>query len=140
MESWDDRHVTGLPDRIANRTPVPRRTTNPDARQASGGVLPCGEDVRGAFNLAADPIVSGPVLAEVMGARLHELSPTAVRAGLATAWHLRDRRRSRRCLISSWHRLAGARSLRSGVEMYWSSLEPLDVGDGCVEEAVRQIR
>ena len=32
------------------------------------------------------------------------------------------------------------RSLRSGVEMYWSPLELLDVGDGCVEEAVRQVR
>jgi nucleoside-diphosphate-sugar epimerase len=46
-------------------------------------------DVRGAFNLAAEPIVTGPVLAEVMGARLVEVPPIVVRAGLATAWHLR---------------------------------------------------
>jgi nucleoside-diphosphate-sugar epimerase len=46
-------------------------------------------NVRGAFNLAAEPIVTGAVLAEILGARLLELPPSVVRAGLATAWHLR---------------------------------------------------
>jgi nucleoside-diphosphate-sugar epimerase len=46
-------------------------------------------DVRGAFNLAADPVVTGALLADVMGAKLVELPPKLVRAGMATAWHLR---------------------------------------------------
>ena len=46
-------------------------------------------DVRGAFNLAADPVVTGELLADVMGARLVEISPKVVRAGMATAWNLR---------------------------------------------------
>jgi nucleoside-diphosphate-sugar epimerase len=46
-------------------------------------------DVRGAFNLAAPPVLDGPRLAEALGARLAELPPTVVRAGLAIAWHLR---------------------------------------------------
>ena len=46
-------------------------------------------DVRGAFNLAADPVVTGELLADVMGAKLVEISPKLVRAGMATAWHFR---------------------------------------------------
>jgi nucleoside-diphosphate-sugar epimerase len=46
-------------------------------------------DVRGPFNLAADPVVTGEVLADVMGAKLVPIPPKLVRAGMATAWHLR---------------------------------------------------
>jgi nucleoside-diphosphate-sugar epimerase len=46
-------------------------------------------DERGAFNLAADPIIDGSILAAALGARLIPLPPALVRAGLATAWHLR---------------------------------------------------
>ncbi len=46
-------------------------------------------DERGAFNLAAPPILDGEVLASVLGARLVLVPPQAVRAALAVAWHLR---------------------------------------------------
>jgi UDP-glucose 4-epimerase len=46
-------------------------------------------DERGAFNLAADPIIDGSVLADALGARLVTVPPAVIRAGLATAWHLR---------------------------------------------------
>jgi nucleoside-diphosphate-sugar epimerase len=44
--------------------------------------------VRGAFNLAADPIVDSEALGEVFGARPIELPARAVRAGLAAAFRL----------------------------------------------------
>lgn len=46
-------------------------------------------DVRGAFNLAADPVLDGPTLAAALGARLVGVPAAVVRAALATAWHLR---------------------------------------------------
>jgi nucleoside-diphosphate-sugar epimerase len=44
---------------------------------------------RGAFNLAAEPVLDGARLAELLDARLLELPPFVVRGALATAWHLR---------------------------------------------------
>ena len=46
-------------------------------------------DVRGAFNLAAEPILDGPTLADALGARLLTVPPAVVRAVMATAWHAR---------------------------------------------------
>jgi UDP-glucose 4-epimerase len=46
-------------------------------------------DARGAFNLAADPVIDGPVLAEIVGARLVEVPRSLVRGAVATGWHLR---------------------------------------------------
>ncbi|MFF7814059.1 NAD-dependent epimerase/dehydratase family protein [Streptomyces roseolus] len=46
-------------------------------------------DVRGAFNLAADPVVDGALLGEMFGARPVRVPAGAVRGALATAWHLR---------------------------------------------------
>lgn len=45
-------------------------------------------DVRGAFNLAADPPVDAQVLAELLDARIVRLPRRAVRAALAAAWGL----------------------------------------------------
>jgi nucleoside-diphosphate-sugar epimerase len=45
--------------------------------------------VRGAFNLAAEPVVDGALLADVLDARLLSVPPAGVRAALAVAWHLR---------------------------------------------------
>jgi nucleoside-diphosphate-sugar epimerase len=44
--------------------------------------------VRGAFNLAADPVVDPPRLAELLGARTVRLPTAALRAALAAAWWL----------------------------------------------------
>ncbi len=44
--------------------------------------------VRGAFNIAADPIVDAPALGELLGARPVKLPAAPVRSALAAAWHL----------------------------------------------------
>ena len=44
-------------------------------------------DVRGAFNLAADPPIDAAVLGDVLGARPVTVPATAVRGALAAAWH-----------------------------------------------------
>jgi nucleoside-diphosphate-sugar epimerase len=46
-------------------------------------------DARGAFNVAADPVIDGRRVAAITGARLVELPPALLRSGLAAAWHLR---------------------------------------------------
>jgi UDP-glucose 4-epimerase len=46
-------------------------------------------DVRGAFNLAADPVLDARELARLLGARVVRMPATVVRAALATAWQLR---------------------------------------------------
>jgi nucleoside-diphosphate-sugar epimerase len=46
-------------------------------------------DVRGAFNLAADPVVDAHLLAECLRARTLRLPAGPVRAAVAAAWHLR---------------------------------------------------
>jgi len=45
--------------------------------------------VSGAFNLAADPVLDPPELAEVLGARIIPVSSTLARAAVAAGWHLR---------------------------------------------------
>lgn len=44
--------------------------------------------VRGAFNLAADPVVDPSVIAGLLGARTVPMPTAALRSGLAAAWHL----------------------------------------------------
>jgi UDP-glucose 4-epimerase len=44
--------------------------------------------VRGAFNVAADPVIDPQRLAELLGARTVRLPTSALRAGLAAAWRL----------------------------------------------------
>ncbi|MFF9505052.1 NAD-dependent epimerase/dehydratase family protein [Streptomyces sp. NPDC014656] len=46
-------------------------------------------DVRGAFNLAAEPVVDAALLGEMFGARPVKVPAGAVRGALAAAWHLR---------------------------------------------------
>ncbi|MER6481425.1 NAD-dependent epimerase/dehydratase family protein [Streptomyces filamentosus] len=46
-------------------------------------------DVRGAFNLAADPVVDAALLGELFDARPVRVPAGAVRGALAAAWHLR---------------------------------------------------
>jgi nucleoside-diphosphate-sugar epimerase len=47
------------------------------------------EDVRGAFNVAADEVLDGPALAEILGARPREVPRGLVRAAVAAGWHAR---------------------------------------------------
>ncbi|XUM01591.1 NAD-dependent epimerase/dehydratase family protein [Streptomyces venezuelae ATCC 10712] len=46
-------------------------------------------DVRGAFNLAAEPVIDGAVLGELLGARPVRVPAGAVRGAVAAAWRLR---------------------------------------------------
>jgi nucleoside-diphosphate-sugar epimerase len=46
-------------------------------------------DVRGAFNIASDPVIDGQVLASILGARAIELPRALVRPAVAAAWRLR---------------------------------------------------
>jgi nucleoside-diphosphate-sugar epimerase len=45
-------------------------------------------EVRGAFNLAAEPVIDAAQLAELLGARTVRVPASPVRAALATAWQL----------------------------------------------------
>jgi nucleoside-diphosphate-sugar epimerase len=45
-------------------------------------------DVRGAFNVAAEPVVDAALLAELLNARIVRPPVPAVRSALAAAWHL----------------------------------------------------
>ncbi len=58
-----------------------------DAAEAFARALT--SNVRGAFNLAAEPVIDGARLAEIFDTQLLELPPRVVRSALATAWHLR---------------------------------------------------
>jgi nucleoside-diphosphate-sugar epimerase len=57
-----------------------------DAAQACR--LAITRDVRGAFNLAADPVIDAARLAELLNARTVRVPTAALRAAVATAWHL----------------------------------------------------
>jgi len=46
-------------------------------------------DVRGAFNIAAAPVLDGPALSRVLGARPQAVPVSVVRAALAASWRLR---------------------------------------------------
>ena len=46
-------------------------------------------DARGAFNIAAEPVLDPPRLADLLGARRVEVSARALRAAAATTWKLR---------------------------------------------------
>ncbi|GLW46629.1 NAD-dependent epimerase [Streptomyces sp. NBRC 14336] len=50
--------------------------------------LAIGAEVKGAFNLAADPPVDAALLGELLDARPVRLSPTAARSAVAAAWGL----------------------------------------------------
>lgn len=58
-----------------------------DVAEAINRVL--GSDVEGAFNLAADPVVTGETMAELMEGRLLELPPYLVRFAAALAYAAR---------------------------------------------------
>jgi nucleoside-diphosphate-sugar epimerase len=46
-------------------------------------------EARGAFNIAADPVLDPPTLADALGARLIPLPASALRSAAALTWHLR---------------------------------------------------
>jgi nucleoside-diphosphate-sugar epimerase len=46
-------------------------------------------DARGAFNVAAEPVLDARTLADALGARVLPLAPAVARAAMATTWRLR---------------------------------------------------
>src|SRR5689334_9473704 len=46
-------------------------------------------DVRGAFNLAAEPVIDGPTLGGLLNAKPVKVPAGAVRGALSAAWRLR---------------------------------------------------
>jgi nucleoside-diphosphate-sugar epimerase len=46
-------------------------------------------DARGAFNVAAEPVLDAPTLAEALGARVVRMPAAVVRAGMAATWRAR---------------------------------------------------
>ncbi|WP_285752309.1 NAD-dependent epimerase/dehydratase family protein [Lentzea sp. NBRC 105346] len=77
------RHVPVVPDVDGLRI---QAMHTDDA--ASAYLLAATQDVRGAFNLAVEPVLDAPVLARILGARTVRLPRWALRVPLAAAWHL----------------------------------------------------
>jgi UDP-glucose 4-epimerase len=86
-----------LPERLAGRIRLP---VVPDLRgmafqamhtadAAAAYALAVHADVRGAFNLAADPVVDGETLTASLGGTAVRLPVPPIRAALAGAWHAR---------------------------------------------------
>ncbi|OEV03231.1 NAD-dependent epimerase [Streptomyces oceani] len=59
------------------------------ADAADGVRLAVTSPVRGAFNLATDPVLDAGVLAELLGVRTMRVPASVVRPGLSAAWHAR---------------------------------------------------
>ncbi|HEX2240541.1 MAG TPA: NAD-dependent epimerase/dehydratase family protein [Actinomycetota bacterium] len=86
-----------LPNRILRRGWIPVIPNIPGLRFQAVHSLDVGEayrlaamqDVRGAFNITADPILDFPTIAEILGARVVRVSPRVVRAGANITWKLR---------------------------------------------------
>jgi UDP-glucose 4-epimerase len=84
-----------VPNFVARRVPIlpfPAGLRMQALRTEDAAVayrLALSSDVRGPFNLAAEPILDGPTLAEALGARLLTVPPATVRFALAAAWHTR---------------------------------------------------
>lgn len=51
--------------------------------------LAIGRQVRGAFNIAADPVLDPPALARLFGARLVSVPPSLLRGAASATWRLR---------------------------------------------------
>jgi UDP-glucose 4-epimerase len=80
---------------LRDRSDIPRRLGHDRVLQAlhsddaaAAYRLAVARPVRGAFNLAADPVVDVDELARLWGARPLRVPVPAVRAGLAAAWRM----------------------------------------------------
>lgn len=86
-----------LPTRLVHPALLPFVPDDPRLRFQAVHSLDVGDayrraivgDVRGAFNLAADPILDPPELARILGARRVRVPPVVLRAAASASWHLR---------------------------------------------------
>jgi UDP-glucose 4-epimerase len=85
-----------LPNQLVRRDWVPVVPDTPTLRFQALHAADAGEayrlaavrPVQGAFNVAADPVLDPPCLAELLGARTVRVPRPALRAALAAAWRL----------------------------------------------------
>jgi nucleoside-diphosphate-sugar epimerase len=85
-----------LPNGLARPTLIPAVPDLPGLRfqalhSADAGEayrLAATQQVRGAFNLAADPVIDTAQLAKLLGARTVQVPTAALRGAIAMAWHL----------------------------------------------------
>jgi UDP-glucose 4-epimerase len=86
-----------LPNRLVRRELVPFVPRHPRLRVQAVHADDVADayrravvsDARGAFNVAADPVLDGDVLAEALGARAIDVPARLLRAGAALTWRLR---------------------------------------------------
>ncbi|AYY14540.1 NAD-dependent epimerase/dehydratase family protein [Actinobacteria bacterium YIM 96077] len=119
-----------------------------DAAQAYR--LAVTSDARGAFNVAAEPVIDGSALATLFGARTVPVPPTALRMALAGAWRLRLAPADEALLAlflqlptldtSRIRRELGWEPARSGVDALREMLEGLADGAGAATEPLRPDR
>lgn len=98
--------------------------------------LAAGSGRRGAFNIAAEPVVDSAVLAEMFGARVIGLPAAPVRAALAAAWWLHLVPASPD-LFDALLRLPIMRTTRAQTELGW---QPQWSATAAVEEFVEGLR
>jgi UDP-glucose 4-epimerase len=85
-----------LPSPLLRRELVPLVPAPPDLRFQAVHSLDVGEAYRlaltkeasGAFNLAAEPVLDGPLLARLAGARAARVAPTVLRIAVDVSWRL----------------------------------------------------
>lgn len=86
-----------LPSTLIRRSLVPVVPKHPRLRFQAVHSLDAGEayrlavvrDVRGAFNVAAEPVLDGPALGRLLGARAVHVPASALRAAADVTWRLR---------------------------------------------------
>ncbi|CAL9626665.1 SDR family oxidoreductase [Streptomyces sp. enrichment culture] len=93
-------------------------------------------EVRGAFNLAADPPLDAALLGEMLGARPFRLSRSAARSAIAAAWGVRLLPASPH-LFDAVLRLPLMDSTRARTELGW---EPRHTATEAVEELLEGLR
>jgi nucleoside-diphosphate-sugar epimerase len=93
-------------------------------------------DARGPFNLAADPVLDGPALADLFDARPVPVPRRAVRAALAVAWHARVVP-AEPSLYDLFMRLPLLDSSRAATELGW---RPVHSSRQALEELLEGLR
>ena len=93
-------------------------------------------DARGAFNLAADPVIDAQILGELLQARVVRVPRRAVHAAVSAAWRVRAVPASPH-LFDALTRMPVMSTARAREELEW---EPRHTATAAVEEFLRGVR
>ncbi|MER6611933.1 NAD-dependent epimerase/dehydratase family protein [Streptomyces xantholiticus] len=93
-------------------------------------------DARGAFNLAAEPVIDAPALGELLRARVVRVPRRAVHAALSAAWSLRAVPASPH-LFDALLRMPVMNTARAREELDW---QPRHTSTAALEEFLRGVR